>query len=211
MPNGTAQPPLLTISAHAPTAPPRTAARAPVSRMPPRSADSPYDYSPEPYDRREVIDGTRGAPRADPPPLGPARTGPVTAAIGSVAVSPAATLACPLASVLDQWIDDAVQPAAMKWFGQPVVEIKQISAYSCRGMNGDPNATISEHAFGNALDVAAFTSSRTVTRSRCNMAGTARPRSRAFCTTCRQPPAISSPPCWRPATTHSIIITFTSI
>jgi hypothetical protein len=38
-----------------------------------------------------------------------------------------------------------------------VVEIKQISAYSCRGMNGDPNATISEHAFGNALDIAAFT------------------------------------------------------
>ena len=45
----------------------------------------------------------------------------------------------------------------MRWFGQPVVEIKQISAYSCRGMNGDPHAPISEHAFGNALDVAAFT------------------------------------------------------
>jgi hypothetical protein len=37
-----------------------------------------------------------------------------------------------------------------------VVEIKQISAYSCRGMNGNPNAHISEHAFGNALDVAEF-------------------------------------------------------
>jgi hypothetical protein len=38
-----------------------------------------------------------------------------------------------------------------------VVEIKQISAYSCRGMNGNPGAHISEHAFGNALDIAAFT------------------------------------------------------
>jgi hypothetical protein len=38
-----------------------------------------------------------------------------------------------------------------------VVQIKQISAYSCRGMNGDPNAHISEHAFGNALDIAEFT------------------------------------------------------
>jgi hypothetical protein len=37
-----------------------------------------------------------------------------------------------------------------------VVEIKQISAYSCRGMNGQPGARISEHAFGNALDIAAF-------------------------------------------------------
>jgi hypothetical protein len=77
--------------------------------------------------------------------------------IGPVAVSPAATLACPLVSALDQWIDEAVQPAAIKWLGVPVVEIKQISAYSCRGMNGDPNATVSEHAFGNALDIAAFT------------------------------------------------------
>ena len=45
----------------------------------------------------------------------------------------------------------------MRWFGARVVEIKQISAYSCRGMNGNPNAHISEHAFGNALDVAGFT------------------------------------------------------
>jgi len=59
--------------------------------------------------------------------------------------------------VLDQWIAGAVQPAALRWFGQPVVEIRQISAYSCRGMNGNPNAPVSEHAFGNALDIAAFT------------------------------------------------------
>jgi Extensin-like protein C-terminus len=45
----------------------------------------------------------------------------------------------------------------MRWFGQRVVEIKQISAYSCRGMNGNPSAHISEHAFGNAMDIAAFT------------------------------------------------------
>jgi hypothetical protein len=51
----------------------------------------------------------------------------------------------------------SVQPAAQKWFGQPVVEIKQISAYSCRGMNGQRGAPISEHAFGNALDIASFT------------------------------------------------------
>jgi len=37
-----------------------------------------------------------------------------------------------------------------------VVEIRQISAYSCRGMNGQRGARISEHAFGNALDIAAF-------------------------------------------------------
>jgi hypothetical protein len=73
-----------------------------------------------------------------------------------VEVRPAATLACPLVSALDHWIANAVQPSARRWFNQPVAEIKQISAYSCRGMNGNSNAHISEHAFGNALDIAAF-------------------------------------------------------
>ena len=77
--------------------------------------------------------------------------------MGPVAVKPTATLACPIVSVLDRWLADSVQPAAQRWFGARVVEIKQISAYSCRGMNGNPSAHISEHAFGNALDIAAFT------------------------------------------------------
>ena len=71
-------------------------------------------------------------------------------------MKPAATLACPIVSALDRWLSDSVQPAAMRWFGVRVVEVKQISAYSCRGMNGNSNAHISEHAFGNALDIAAF-------------------------------------------------------
>jgi len=105
--------------------------------------------------------GSAYPPQAAPlpqlgPALGPAQGNPV-AAFGPVAVKPVATLACPIVSVLDHWLADSVQPAAMRWFGQRVVEIKQISAYSCRGMNGNPNARISEHAFGNALDIAAFT------------------------------------------------------
>ncbi len=97
--------------------------------------------------------------RLDTPPLprlGPAQGNPV-AAFGPVAMKPAATLACPIVSALDRWLADSVQPAAQRWFGTRVVEIKQISAYSCRGMNGNSRAHISEHAFGNALDIAAFT------------------------------------------------------
>ena len=94
-------------------------------------------------------------PQRSLPPLGPVRNPRVTGTV-PVEVKPQATLACPIVSALDQWIMNAVQPAAAKWFGQPVVEIKQISAYSCRGMNGQVGARISEHAFGNALDIAAF-------------------------------------------------------
>jgi hypothetical protein len=87
-------------------------------------------------------------------PMSPSRMASTATA---ASVTPAATLACPIVSTLDRWITEAVQPAAQKWFGEPVTGIKQISAYSCRGMNGNPNAHISEHAFGNALDIAAFT------------------------------------------------------
>jgi Extensin-like protein C-terminus len=96
------------------------------------------------------------APAQQPlPRLGPGQGNPVTA-VGPVAVKPVATLACPIVSELDRWFADTVQPSAMRWFGARVVEIKQISAYSCRGMNGNSHAHISEHAFGNALDIAAF-------------------------------------------------------
>jgi len=96
-----------------------------------------------------------GAPAQPPPRLGPAQGNPVTA-VGPVAIKPTATLACPIVSELDRWLADTVQPSAMRWFGVRVAEIKQISAYSCRGMNGNSRAHISEHAFGNALDISAF-------------------------------------------------------
>ena len=103
-------------------------------------------YSPAPYSQ---------APAAQPR-LGPGLGDPVNT-VGPVAIKPTATLACPIVSVLDRWFAESVQPAAQRWFGVRVVEIRQISAYSCRGMNGNPGAHISEHAFGNALDIASFT------------------------------------------------------
>jgi hypothetical protein len=130
----------------------------PIDTRRPAAAIAPLD---DPYRYR----GPQGAPAAagSPMPLGPARA-PVAAATVA-AVAPPATLACPIVSALDRWVTDAIQPAAQRWFGSPVLEIKQISAYSCRGMNGQPGAHVSEHAFGNALDIAAFTlaNGRTVT------------------------------------------------
>jgi hypothetical protein len=91
------------------------------------------------------------------PPLGPMRGPNATAAIMPATVTPPATLACPLVSALDRWVSEGVQPAALHWFGAPVTEIQQISAYACREMVGSGTSTISEHAFGNALDIAGFT------------------------------------------------------
>ena len=101
-------------------------------------------YAPPPQQQRQL------------PALGPMRGPQVTGAIMPAAVTPAATLSCPIVSALDRWVSEGVQPAAFRWFGAPVSEIKQISAYSCRGMVGSGTSSISEHAFGNALDVAGF-------------------------------------------------------
>ena len=75
---------------------------------------------------------------------------------GFVEFKPRATLSCPLVANVEAWFHEAIQPAAMAWYGSPVSEIKQISAYSCRTMNGQPGTPISEHSFGNALDIASF-------------------------------------------------------
>ena len=84
---------------------------------------------------------------------------------GRVGVGPTATLNCPMTAAVEGWIHQSVQPAAMAWFGMPVTEIKQISAYACRPKNNQRGASLSEHAFGNALDVAGFTlaNGRTIT------------------------------------------------
>ncbi len=92
-----------------------------------------------------------------PPALGPAR-GPYTPVnMPQAELKPAAKLACPIVSALDRWVGDGVQPAAMHWFHSPVVEIHQIGSYSCRDMVGARTRHISEHAFGNALDISGFT------------------------------------------------------
>jgi hypothetical protein len=124
--------------------------------MPPEPASRAAPQPRQPYGRY-----SSGVAQSPPPQdYEPQRLGPgpgnVTGSVGPVAVKPVATLACPIVSALDKWLIDAVQPAAIRWFGARVVEIKQISAYSCRGMNGNSRAHVSEHAFGNALDVAGF-------------------------------------------------------
>jgi hypothetical protein len=71
-----------------------------------------------------------------------------------VAVSPYATLGCPMAEALAQWMRD-IGPAANE-FGSPPAAITNQSAYVCRGRNGNPAAKLSEHGRGNALDVASI-------------------------------------------------------
>ncbi|MFO1115706.1 MAG: extensin family protein [Beijerinckiaceae bacterium] len=81
----------------------------------------------------------------------------VTALLGgTVKLNTRATLDCSMVAELESWLTDVVQPAAMARFGQPVAQINSMGAYACRGMNNQIGARISEHAFGNAIDIGGF-------------------------------------------------------
>ena len=75
---------------------------------------------------------------------------------GAVLFNSTQTLDCPMVAELDSWLADVVQPAAQARFGQPVVQIDSMGSYNCRGMNNQIGARLSEHSFGNALDIGGF-------------------------------------------------------
>lgn len=75
---------------------------------------------------------------------------------GTVALNTTQTIGCPLAAALDQWIADVVQPAALARFGAPVARIDSMGSYSCRTIDNQNFEKLSEHAFGNAIDIGGF-------------------------------------------------------
>ena len=77
--------------------------------------------------------------------------------IGAVSFSQPATLNCGMAEPLRVWLENTVQPAAGREFGERVVGVDIAASYSCRPRNNVRGAKMSEHGYGNAIDIAAFT------------------------------------------------------
>lgn len=78
----------------------------------------------------------------------------VTTLGGSVAVAPEAVLNCATAQAVAAFVAEVVAPAAQATFGLPLAAVRHGSAYVCRSRND--GSRMSEHAFGNALDLSAF-------------------------------------------------------
>jgi hypothetical protein len=76
---------------------------------------------------------------------------------GAIAVDSVLTIDCPMIPALEAWLNDVVEPDAQARFGQRVATLKVFGAYSCRPVDNIAGAGLSEHAFGNAVDVAGFT------------------------------------------------------
>jgi len=72
-----------------------------------------------------------------------------------VVVSPPATLRCPMAEQLAEWVREDVAPS-MKKFGPLLRVLDNFDSYSCRGRNNVRAAQLSEHGKANAIDVRDF-------------------------------------------------------
>lgn len=76
-------------------------------------------------------------------------------AVDGVTLSQPATLNCQAAKALNKWVKGSVKPAVGR-LGGGVASLTVLSHYSCRTRNNKPGAKISEHARGNAIDIAAI-------------------------------------------------------
>ena len=73
----------------------------------------------------------------------------------SIDITPEAELNCQMTEAIARFAGDIVSPAAKAELGSELKSLSQASAYVCRPRHN--GAKMSEHAFGNALDIASFT------------------------------------------------------
>ena len=63
---------------------------------------------------------------------------------------------CPVGIALELWRTDSLEPAAQEIFGSDIAQIEHLGTYSCRRLYGRDSGAWSEHATGNAIDIAGF-------------------------------------------------------
>jgi hypothetical protein len=73
-----------------------------------------------------------------------------------IELEPEAVLNCAAALSLVDYAHDTVSPEAEKAFGSALETVNHASAYVCRGRVGTGESKLSEHAFGNAIDIGSF-------------------------------------------------------
>jgi hypothetical protein len=77
--------------------------------------------------------------------------------IAGVGFSRPAIVNCGVIGPLDEWVEHTVEPAAQTSFGESVVGVDVAASYACRPRNNSDGARMSEHGFGNAIDISGFT------------------------------------------------------
>jgi hypothetical protein len=93
-----------------------------------------------------IVDGACGVPH-------PIRLSKLP---GDVSLKPAITTNCAVGLALTEWIASSVAPSARSVFAGTLASLEIGTSYQCRSQNNQAGAKLSEHAFGNGVDVAAF-------------------------------------------------------
>ncbi|MGQ3240749.1 extensin-like domain-containing protein [Shinella sp.] len=72
---------------------------------------------------------------------------------GGIQIKPAAQVNCQITEAFARWVKQELVPSTRTRYLSGVSAIHQMSSYSCRTMNSQRGASMSEHAKGNAIDV----------------------------------------------------------
>ena len=81
------------------------------------------------------------------------RDGIEVSSFNGVTLTPAGKMTCRVAVSTALWLQNAVGPEAKRRLNKNLSSINHVSTYSCRRR---PSGKLSEHAFGNAIDIAQF-------------------------------------------------------
>ncbi len=86
----------------------------------------------------------------------PVRISVIETPAGKVDFPSTPVLNCVFAKRFTAWVSDIAAPVVKAHTGEGLAAIVTGPGYECRGRNGDTTTKISEHAFGNAVDIASF-------------------------------------------------------
>ena len=75
---------------------------------------------------------------------------------GAIDFTTKAIVECSLAEELATWVKDSVAPKVEKAFGGKLTGLRIADSYSCRTRDHIPDAKLSEHAHGHAIDISGF-------------------------------------------------------
>ncbi len=101
------------------------------------------------------VDGPGGCGIAAPVELSAVTIGPGR----QIGLAPPVTVNCPLARAFAGWVIEDLVPVFDK-AGLPLSGLVDTSGYACRGRNRVVGAKISEHGFGDAIDIGGFASGK---------------------------------------------------
>ena len=80
----------------------------------------------------------------------------VTVKQNTISLPEAPLLNCKFALQFSKWLSESGAPILAAQMNSPVEKISTGPGFECRGRNGDGTAKISEHGYGNAVDMATF-------------------------------------------------------